>query len=133
MIAKFKNFKVKAEFHGDKAASWNGNNYNYYKVIVKNSETGATTSFDFWASLARPELDTESDVLNAFYCFVSDAVAGSGDFETFCDEYGYNNDSIKALKTFRACKRSNRKFSRVSGFSLDEMYSFLDELCEIAG
>ena len=133
MIAKYKQFEITAIFRGEKAAPWAENNYNHHIVIVDNTETGATTRFDFWASLARPELDTESDVLNAFYCFVSDAVAGSGDFETFCDEYGYNNDSIKALKTFRACERSNRKFSRVSGFSLDEMYSFLDELCEIAG
>lgn len=133
MIAKFKNFKIKAEFRGDMVAPWNGNNYNYHKVIVKNAETGATTSFDFWASIARPELNRERDVLNAFYCFVSDAVAGAGSFDDFCDEFGYNSDSIKALKTFRACEKSYNKFSRVSNFNIDEMYSFLDELLEIAG
>lgn len=42
---------------------------------------------------------------NILYSVVMDAEAGGYEtFEEFCDNYGYSSDSIKAMKTYQACK-----------------------------
>ena len=136
MKANFKNFELRDVFVGEKASLWSENNYeNNYKIYVKNTKTGASTSFDFWTSKASPRIKTEYDLLNAFYCFVSDAFAGNESFESFCDEFGYNNDSMKAYKTYKACVKSYNKFLHVSNFLFteNEVYEFINELQKIAG
>ena len=133
MKATFKNFDVSAVFHGDKVSAWDSRNYNYSRVTVKNTTNGKETSFDFWGSIVNPVLETEYDLLNAFYCFVSDAISGLESFDYFCSEFGYDTDSMKAYKTWKACKRSFDKFKRVSALSDNDMYDFINELQEIAG
>lgn len=137
MKATFKNFELRDVFVGEKASLWDENNYeNHHKIYVKNTITGASTSFDFWTSKASPRIKTEYDLLNAFYCFVSDAFAGIESFDEFCADYGYDTDSLKAYKTYKACTRSYNKFVRVSNFNFyenDNAYKFFDELQEIAG
>ena len=132
MKANYKNFEIVTRFDGGKTAAWDSRNNNYHVVTVKNTDTGKRTRFDFWCSLAKPEFEKEYDVLNALYCFVSDAISGLYSFDEFCGEYGYDSDSRKAEKIWRACKRSYEKFSRVSGMTDDEMYDFINELAEIA-
>ena len=128
----YKNFKISAEFDGLKVAIWDEYNDRHSKVTIKNLENGKRTSFDFWGSIKNPRLESDYDLLNAFYCFVSDAISGLESFENFCGEFGYDTDSRKAEKTYKLCKRAYVKFNRVSGFSDDEMYDFINELSEIA-
>lgn len=132
MKATFKNFEVSAVYTGSKAAEWgNGReNWNHHRIAVKNTDTGARTSFDFWASVAEPELRTEYDILNAFYCFVSDAISGDMDFSEFCGEFGYDEDSRTAEKTWKACKRSSEKMKRICDGNI---YDLANELQEVAG
>lgn len=132
MTTTYKNFKISAEFDGLKVASWDEYNDRHNKVTIKNLENGKRTSFDFWGSLDSPSLETDYDLLNAFYCFVSDAVSGLDSFYDFCRNFGYDEDSRNAEKIWKACKKSFGKFERVSGFSTDEMYDFVNELSEIA-
>lgn len=132
MKANFKQFEINTVYHGDKCWSYDSRNYNNYVVTVKNKENGKKTRFEFWCSIMRPEFESEYDVLNAFYCFVSDALDSLYSFDEFCGEFGYDTDSRKAEKVYRACKRAYAKFERVSGFSDDEMYDFINELSEIA-
>ena len=70
--------------------------------------------------------------LVSFYCFVSDALSGTYSFENFCAEFGYDTDSRTAEKTWKACKRSFDKFWNLTGYSLDMMYDFINELSEVA-
>jgi len=49
---------------------------------------------------------TESDVLE---CLKSDCEAGSMSFDDFCDNFGYDNDSIKALDIYRDCMDTAKK------------------------
>lgn len=129
----YKNFKISAEFDGKKVASWDAYNDRHNKVTVKNLDSGKYTSFDFWGSVVNPRVESEYDLLNAFYCFISDALAGLESFESFCGDFGYDTDSRKAEKIYKACKRAYTKFERVSGFNDDEMYDFINELQEVAG
>lgn len=44
------------------------------------------------------------DTLDVVACLVLDCrVLDSGGFENWCDDYGYNSDSIRALDTYRTC------------------------------
>jgi len=71
--------------------------------------TGAVTleSAKCWAHT--PKID---DVLE---CLVSDMDAGDQSFHDFCDNFGYDRDSIKALDTYRACMESGEKLRRALG------------------
>jgi len=60
-----------------------------------------------------PEINKESDLLHAFDCFVSDAIAGKNSFEEFCSEFGYDQDSRKAHKIYKACVKSCAKLERI--------------------
>lgn len=127
MNANFQDFSISAKYLGNKQAAW-GDNWNNHKITVKRS--GASVSFDFWASIAHPEIDSEYDVLNAFYCFVSDAISGAMPFEEFCSELGYDTDSRKAYQTWNACQAAHRKLRKIySG----DIYELANELQEIAG
>lgn len=133
MKATFKNFEISAVYTGSKAANWGDKmpeNWNHHRVTVKNTETSARTSFDFWASIVKSHLETEYDVLNAFYCFVGDAISGNMDFSEFCREFGYDEDSRTAEKTWKACKRSAGKMKRIYD---GDIYDLSNELQEVAG
>ncbi len=135
MKTNYKNFTVSARFTGSKKAPWAGGpeNWNHHTVTVKNNQTGKRTSFDFWASIASPRIETEYDLLNALYCFVSDAMAGEECFSDFCAEFGYNEDSRTAEKVWMGCRRAEEKWKRVSNLSDAEIYDFINELQEVAG
>ena len=132
MKVNYKEFQITHSGCTYKPASWDARNENSYTVYVKNTNTGKRTSFDFWNSIVSPEFEREYDLLNAFYCFVSDALSGLYSFEEFCGEFGYDTDSRRAEKIYKACRRAFDKFQRVSGYSESTMYDFINELSEIA-
>jgi len=131
MKATFNNFTVSANYKGDKKANWGDKmpeNWNNHLVTVTNTDTKQRCTFEFWASISNPELSTEYDVLNAFYCFVGDAISGKMDFDEFCSEFGFDNDSRTAERTWKACKRATAKLERIySG----DIYDLANELGEL--
>lgn len=132
MTYVFRNWKVFASYTGSKPADWGNDmpqNWDHHNVTVINKINGKRTRFDFWASIAKPELRTKYDVFNAFYCFVSDAIAGNMDFADFCAEVGYDEDSRRAEKTWKACKRSAAKLNRIYD---GDLYELLDSLEDYA-
>ena len=54
-----------------------------------------------------------------------DTAHGRMSFDAFCNEYGYNSDSIKARETWKSCKRLGLRFFAFIG---PQAY---DELLEI--
>ena len=118
--------KIKSTFLGSKPAKWDDRNWNNHIIHVKFN--GKTTKFDFWGSLAKPKIEDEEKLIFALYCFISDAVAAEESFEDFCANFGYDNDSIKALKTYKACETANTKFNRV--FDGVDIYDMLNEIQE---
>lgn len=132
MKTTFKNFSITSTFKGDKVAPWSDKqqNYNNHTITVTNTETKQKISFEFWGSIVKPEIKTEDELLNAFYCFVSDAVSGISSFENFCGEFGYDEDSRTAEKTWKACKKSLEKLNKIYN---GDIYILSNELQEIAG
>lgn len=132
MKTTFKNFSINSTFKGDKIAPWNDNqqNYNNHIITVTNTETKQKTSFEFWGSIVNPEVKTENELLNAFYCFISNAVSGTYSFDEFCGEFGYDEDIRTAEKTWKACKKSLEKLNKIYK---GDIYDLVNELQEIAG
>jgi len=106
---------VSAIYKGDKKADWEGVPQNWHNHRVTVSTEHGKCSFEFWMSLAKPKMDGESDLLGALSCFVSDAMSGKDSFQDFCSELGYDSDSRKAYKIFKACEKAYAKFERIIG------------------
>ena len=56
--------------------------------------------------MGRPKKPTKKDIL---YSMIMDDVSDMN-FNDFCDEFGYNNDSIKALKIYKACLKETKAY-----------------------
>ena len=70
----------------------------------------------------------ESNKNDFVYCLLSDADAytSSRNFEDFCNMFGYDNDSRKALKAFNGCKKQAEKVRRL--FNDEEVETLRNEL-----
>lgn len=79
-----------------------------------------------------PEIETEQELLFAFYCFLLDGEASRYGFDNFCFEFGYDTDSRKAYKIFKACEKSFHKVERI-GIDEDMACDIMNDLQENHG
>ena len=93
------------------------------KHRVKISYFGKSYVTDYYMGSALTRKPNKKDVLNSM---LLDDVSGI-DFNEFCCEFGYDNDSIKALKTYKACQRETKALHNM--FDSDEI-DMLRELLE---
>jgi len=56
--------------------------------------------------VSKPKTLNIDDIL---YCLILDAESGAESFEDFCDNFGYNEDSIKHNEIYRACQKNGKK------------------------
>jgi hypothetical protein len=49
-------------------------------------------------------------------------------FQEFCSEYGYNSDSIKALKIYNACKKQYQKASRILNYKDELIWKIIQDI-----
>ena len=56
--------------------------------------------------MGRPKKPT---VMNVLSSLIADDVSGMS-FNDFCNEFGYDNDSIKALKIYEACLKETKAY-----------------------
>lgn len=56
--------------------------------------------------MGKSKKPTKEDIL---FAMIMDDVSDL-DFDEFCSEFSYNNDSIKALKVYEACKRETKAY-----------------------
>lgn len=96
-------------------------------TVTFSREGAETISFKWRQGLALEPIPSVSNVL---YALQGDAVYGIQTFREFCSDLGYDPDSRKARKTWKACGKIARKFERfcsgVEGMEAD----FYNELRE---
>lgn len=131
MKTEYKGFTISDNWAQKKDSGWSGSCPagvgQHHIVTIKFGDR--RTWFDFWGSRVHPGIETREDLLGAFNCFVSDAMAGDEDFGQFCREFGYE-DAGEALKIWKACQRAHGKLTRLySG----DIWELADELGQIAG
>jgi hypothetical protein len=97
-------------------------------VTLTNRGTRKTMQLPYYCGLAhatkpkhssmtaRPIPPTPAAVL---WSLLSDATAGTMSFQDWCSDYGYSDDSLTALGTYRACCASARQLAEV--FTRDQM------------
>ena len=94
---------------------------NKYQVKISYFDKFYVTDYYMGSALTRKP--SKKDVL---YSMLLDDVSGV-DFDEFCAEFGYDNDSIKALKIYEACQRETKALHNM--FDSDEI-DMLRELLE---
>ncbi len=105
--------------------------HNQFTITVLNTKTNSQVAFYFYGSMSdhtagKTTLDND-DLLNAFECFIFDAMAAESTFEDFCADLGYDEDSRKAYKIYEECKESNKKARQLI---TEDIYDFANELSE---
>ena len=104
----------------DKKDEWKKTATKYNcKITFKNQ----SYNLSYWMGSALKKAPSKKDVL---YSFIMDDVTGMN-FEEFCSEFGYDNDSIKALRTFESCEEQTKNFYRLFN---EEEREILRELLE---
>lgn len=81
----------------------------FKKLINKNpikTKSNLLMYVDELKSVSNPKPLNIDDVL---YCLILDAQAGIQSFDDFCDNFGYDNDSIKANEIYKACQKNGKK------------------------
>jgi len=81
---------------------------NYFCSLV--NKEGKHYSFDFWGSIAEADKIRHYEVSrrrpsNYDILACLDTYSDGQNFEDFCNEFGYSNDSIMAEKTYKAVMR----------------------------
>ena len=104
--------EYKKHFADDKQKRW------VFKLRLTRNKKQYT--FEFGQSIAEGEmLPTMYDVLSCLQKYEI------GTFQDFCSDFGYNDDSIRAYKTYKAVLREYNAVNRLFGDVLDE----LQEIC----
>lgn len=81
-----------------------------YIVTIKNNQTKQKISFHFWDSKRNEDVGNKP---TAYDILASLDYIGNDTFQDFCDNFGYDTDSIKALKTYKACLNLTKKLEKV--------------------
>ncbi len=103
--------------------------HNVFNVTVKFENK--RQSFKFYDSTANyengiTELNNDS-LKNALSSFLSDAQAATMSFEEFCNGFGYNTDSRKAVKIYKECQKTLNKVTSM-GINESELCDLLNKL-----
>ena len=87
-----------------------------YVFIITLSRNGKKYTFNFGQSIAAGSKEpTMYDILTCLEKYES------RDFEDFCSNYGYDSDSIKALKTYKAVYKEYKAVVRLFGDIMEEL------------
>lgn len=84
----------------------------HYKVGLHRGKAGHVTSvyFDFWDSIANKEVGKRPTAYDFLSCIQKYPVES---FEHFCSDFGYDTDSILALKTYKEVRKEFAKVSKI--------------------
>lgn len=103
-ILKIKNINVKIIYVTKSFTNWDKDNlHNQYKVVLIRDTK--TMQFDFWDSIRNTEEEKKPTVYDVLSCLEWYEL---GDFDDFCYNYGYDNDSITAFKLYAECQKQQK-------------------------
>lgn len=96
--------------------------HNHYKITIsRKGAPGKKLSFQWWDSINATEKDEQPTAYDALTGISSDSHQYA-DFKEFCDELGFDFDSIKALHTYREYTRlANRINKFFTGKEIEEL------------
>ena len=107
--------KLKINFskYGKHFADDKESRYIFNCTLIRNRKK---YTFNFGQSIAaRNEAPTMYDILTCLEKYEN------ANFDDFCSNYGYDNDSIKALKTYKAVSKEYKNVFRLFGDIMEEL------------
>ena len=110
--------------------NWNGQLCDQWRVSFTDKIDNRRMSTGFFTGIGsrkdgKPEKPKAASVLHSL---LMDTYAIDSSFEDWCNDYGYDTDSIKALKTYKACRSIGERMVRVfSTDTIDAMREILQD------
>lgn len=99
-----------------------GGYHHAYMVTLRNSTNGKRMTVPFYQGIANTEPPTAADVLD---CLASDMASyenTEGSFEDWCEEFGFDTDSRKAERTYKAVERQSKRLEIfLGGWEVDTL------------
>jgi len=91
--------------------------YAKYKVTIRNTIKGEIRQreFEYSDSVANYQEGNQPIKEDLLSCLCSDYNCNIFTFKEFCDELGYNKDSIKDMKVFKAIQLEQKKLNYLFG------------------
>lgn len=90
---------------------------NYKFAISISIDSGNKESFVYHTSAKDFEDNknymTSDDLICALDAILRDGMAGNMDFEEFCNEFGYDEDSREAYSTWESCKEMSEQLENL--------------------
>lgn len=119
--------KVIGTYLGNKAWPCDSQNMNNHRIQMMSVKKGVHESFEYWSSIADGVTKDESEHLKgAISCIFSDAECSLESFQSFCENLGLSNDSIKDLNAFKECKKTASKLRKL-GFTKKSILSYAEK------
>lgn len=119
--------KVIGTYLGNRAWPCDSQNMNNHRIQMMSVKKGVSESFEYWSSIADGVTKDESEHLkSAISCILSDAESSFESFQSFCENFGYSNDSIKAYNVFKSCKEEASKLRKL-GFTKKSILSYAEK------
>lgn len=85
---------------------------------VRIDREGKSWTFSFSDSIYNKQHGLRPTRYGVLACLIKD---DPSDFEDFCLDFCYNSDSIKALKTWKACRKEYKNVMRIFGDCIEEL------------
>ena len=118
-ISEIENLPVKIDYV---AETIRDNDWSCDQWRVTISSKAGFNHFDYFTGLGlRSKLDKpiRPKVANVLHSLILDASAADENFHDWCDNYGYSNDSIKAMNIYKECLETAQVLRK--HFSLDTL------------
>lgn len=103
------NRKGIASLPWDKRDDWQKSAHDWRLTLIYQ---GRRYSLDFWQGSAITEAPTVEGVLG---CLLYDANSAEEDFESWCLSLGYDEDSRKVERMYRACIKTSKRLRKLLG------------------
>lgn len=115
-FAKKHGFLIQADWTDQNPNMENSRDMDHWKVkILRHSAPG---EMDLIFSMGHGHNGKPPEVEDVLNCIASDSGAIEMSFEDFCAEFGYDEDSRKAERTWKACKKQGEDFESAFGREL---------------
>ena len=88
---------------------------NTYKCKLTYNNKSMNFNYSIVISLTKNDITID----NCLYSLLLDADSIDYTFNEFCDNFGYNHDSMKANKIYKACIKTSKQLNRL--FNADEL------------
>lgn len=68
----------------------------------------------------------QPQIAAVLYCLLSDAAACNESFSNWCENFGYDSDSISAFNTYQSCEKTNKQLNNL--FNREQLQTLRDLL-----